>query len=118
MSDNAEAGIARTQAAAAQAKGADGLKEHHKWTVAYLDERILVFVLTIAVMGLAVLWATTTSTLLRYGSFGVLILLIFLWGLVRIKRIEAVKRQREELAESWQTDGQNMPSEPNQTSID
>ena len=105
---NAEEGIARVQAAAAQAKGADGLKDHHKWTIAYLDERIQVFILAIAVIGLAVLWATTTSPLVRYGSFSVLILLIFLWSFARIKRIEAVKRQRAELADSWQVDGQDM----------
>ena len=68
MSENAEEGIARVQAAVARAKGTDGLKEHHKWTVAYLDERILVLVLTVAVMALAVLWATATSALVRHGS--------------------------------------------------
>ena len=108
MSDNAEGGIARIQAAVAQAKGADGLKDHHKWTIAYLDERILVFILAVAVIGLGVLWATATSPLVRYGSFGALILLIFLWGFVRIRRIETIKRQRAELAESWQADGQDM----------
>jgi len=116
MSDNAEEGIARTQAAVAQAKGTDGLKEHHKWTIAYLDERIQVFILAVAVIGLAVLWATTASPLVRYGSFGALTLLIFLWGFARIKRIEAVKRQRAELADSWQVDGQDMfdhRSQPN-----
>ena len=115
MSDNAEEGIARTQAAVAQAKGSDGLKDHHKWTIAYLDERIQVFILAIAVIGLAVLWATTTSPLLHYGSFSVLILLIFLWGFTRVKRIEATKRQRAELAEFWQADEQNLSGERNQT---
>ena len=98
---NAEEGIARIQAAVAQAKGSEGLKEHHKWTIAYLDERILVFILAVAVIGLGIVWATTTSLLLLYGSFGALILLTFLWGIARIKRIEATKRQRAELAESW-----------------
>jgi Flp pilus assembly protein TadB len=105
MSDSAEEGIARVQAAAAQAKGAGGLKDHHTSTIASLDERIVVFVLAIAVIGLGVLWATTTSPLVRYGSLGVLILLTFLWGFVRIKRIDTLKRQRAELAESWQVDG-------------
>ncbi len=54
---NAEEGIAKTQAAAAQAKGAEGLGAHHKWNIAYLDERILTFVLAIAFIGLIVLWA-------------------------------------------------------------
>ena len=108
MSDNAEEGIARIQAAAAQAKGTDGLKEHHKGTVAYLDERIQVFIMAVALIGLGIVWATTSSTLLRYGSFGALILLTFLWGFARIKRIETIKRQRAELAESWQADDQDI----------
>lgn len=115
---NAEEGIARIQAAVAQARGSGGLKEHHKWTIAYLDERILVFILAVAVMGLGVVWATTASPLLRYGSFGALILLIFLWGFVRIKRIETLKRQRAELAESWQADGQDTSGDRGQTSND
>ncbi len=118
MSDNAEEGIARTQAAVAQAKGSDGLKDHHKWTIAYLDERIQVFILAIAVIGLGVVWATTTSPLLSYGSFGALILLTFLWGFARIKRIETTKRQRAELAESWHADGQYMSGDHSQRSAD
>ena len=74
MSDNAEEGIARIQAAAAQAKGTDGLKAHQKSTIAYLDERILFFILAVALIGLGIVWATTSSPLLRYGSFGALIL--------------------------------------------
>ena len=118
MSDNAEEGIARIQAAVAQAKGTDGLKEHHKWTVAYLDERIQVFILAVVVIGLGVVWATTASPLLRYGSFGALILLIFLWGFVRIKRIETLKRQRAELAESWQADGQDTSGDRSRPDAD
>jgi hypothetical protein len=41
MSDNAEEGIARTQAAVAKAAGAAGLKEHHNRNIAHLDERIV-----------------------------------------------------------------------------
>ena len=115
---NAEEGIARTQAAAAQAKGADGLKAHHEWTIAYLDERILIFILAIAFIGLGVVWATTASPLLRYGSFGALILLTFLWGFVRIRRMDTVKRQRAELAESWQADGQDMSGDRSRPDAD
>ena len=115
---NAEEGIARIQAAVAQARGSEGLKEHHKWTVAYLDERIQVFILAVVVIGLGVIWATTASPLLRYGSFGALILLIFLWGFVRIKRIEALKRQRAELAESWQADGQDTSGDRSRPDAD
>ena len=118
MSDNAEEGIARIQAAVAQAKGTDGLKEHHKWTIAYLDERILIFILAIAFIGLGVVWATTASPLLRYGSFGALILLTFLWGFGRIRRIETVKRQRAELAESWQADGQDTSGDRSRPNAD
>ena len=104
MSDNAEEGIARTQAAAARAGGTAALKENHRRNIVYLDERIVVFILAIAAVGLIVLWATTSSPLLLYGSFAGVLLLTVLWGLVRIKRIEAVKRQRENEAKSWQSD--------------
>ena len=104
MSDNAEGGIARTQAAAAKAAGSAGLKEYHNRNIVYLDERIVVFILAVAAIGLVVLWATTSSPLILYGSFSGVILLTVLWGLVRIKRIETVKRQREKEAKSWQSD--------------
>ena len=115
---NAEEGIARIQVAAAHAKGADGLKDHHKGTIAYLDERILVFILAVAIIGLGVLWATATSSLVRYGSFGALILLIFLWGFARIKRIETIKRQRADLAESWQASDQDMSGDHSRPNAD
>ena len=104
MSDNAEEGIARTQAAVAKAAGAAGLKEHHNRNIAYLDERIVVFILAIASIGLIILWATSSSPLVLYGSMAGVILLTVLWGLMRIKRIEAMKRQREKEAKSWQSD--------------
>jgi len=104
MSDNAEEGIARIQAATAKAGGTAGLKEHHNRNIAYIDERIVVFILAIATIGLIVLWATSSSPLVLYGSFAGVILLTVLWGLVRIKRIEAMKRQREKEAKSWQPD--------------
>ena len=104
MSDNAEEGIARALAAAAKAGGAAGLKEHHNRNIASLDERIVVSILAIAAIGIIVLWATTSSPLVLYGSFAGVILLTVLWGLMRIKRIEAMKRQREKEAKSWQSD--------------
>lgn len=102
MDDNAEEGIARAQAAAAKAKGADGLGEHHKWTIAYLDERILVFVLAITFIGLIILWATVKSALILYGSLVGVILLSILWGVTRVKRIERIRQERERQAKSWQ----------------
>jgi len=107
MSDNAEEGIARTQAAAAQASGADGLKKHHAWNIAYLDERIVVFLLAVAIIGLAVLWASTTSALVLYGSLAGVILLIILWGIARFRRVEAIRRERSRQAASWQSDERN-----------
>ncbi len=99
---NAEEGIARVQAAAAQAKGADGLQEHHKWNIAYLDERILVFVLAISFIGLIVLWATVKSALILYGSLVGVILFSILWGVARAKRIDRIRQEREAQANSWQ----------------
>jgi hypothetical protein len=103
MSDNAEEGIARIQAAATQADGASGLKKHHDGNIAYLDERIFVLPLAIAVIGLIVLWANATSALLRYGSLTGVILLTVLWGIARIKRLEAMRRERARQAACWRS---------------
>lgn len=102
---NAEEGIAKTQAAAAQAKGAEGLGAHHKWNIAYLDERILTFVLAIAFIGLIVLWATVKSALILYSSLAGVILLTILWGVARVKRIERVRQEREIQSKTWHSEG-------------
>ena len=102
MSGNAEEGIAKTQAAAAQAQGAAGLGRHHKGTIAYLDERILVFLIAIGLIGLLLLWTTVKSPLLLYGSLLAVILLTLLWGYARIRRIERVGRERAQKASDWQ----------------
>ena len=98
---NAEEGIARTQAKVAQAQGATGLGSHHRGTIAYLDERILVFFIALGMIGLTLLWAYAKSPLLLYGSLLAVILLTLLWGYARIKRIERVREEREQLASSW-----------------
>ncbi len=98
MSGNAEEGIAKLQAANAQASGAAGLQQHHRGTIAYLDERILIFALAIAMIGLLVLWATAKSPLLLYGSLAGVIMLTLLWGYVRLKSIERTRREREQQA--------------------
>ena len=101
---NAEEGIAKIQAAVAQAKGASGLQDHHKSNIAYLDERILVFVLAICFIGLIVLWATVKSALVLYGSIAGVILIIILWGVARVKRIERTRQEREHKAKAWQSE--------------
>ena len=59
--------------------------------------------MAIGTLGVIVLWATATSMLMIYGSFGGLIALTFSWGFDRIKRIAAVKRQQAMQTESWQS---------------
>ena len=103
MDDNAEAGIARTQAAAARANGAKGPQAHHTGTIAYLDERILVFLMAMAMIGLIVVWMTAKSPLVFYGSLAAVILLTFLWGYARIRRIEAERIERARQASDWQS---------------
>ena len=103
MSDNAEEGIARTQARSAQSDGASGLDRYHKNTIVYLDERILVFLCAIAMVGLLILWATAKSAWLLYGSLVAVILLVLLWGYARIRRIENERLQRARQAENWRS---------------
>ena len=104
---NAEEGIARAQAAAIKAQGTQGgkLREHQGRSVAYLDERVLIYVLAIAFIGLIVVWATTTSALVLYGSFVGVILLTILWGVVRVKRIERIRQERERQTKDWESEG-------------
>ena len=104
---NAEEGIARIQAAAVKAQGTQGgkLREHQERSVSYLDERILIYVLVIAFIGLIVVWATTTSALVLYGSLVGVILLTILWGVARVKRIERIRQERERQTKNWQSEG-------------
>ncbi len=103
---NAEEGIARTQAAAIKAHGTQGgkLREHQEHSAAYLDERILIYVLAIAFMGLIVVWATTTSALILYGSFAAVILLTILWGVSRVKRINRIRQERVRQTKEWKSE--------------
>ena len=105
MSDNAEEGIARMQAAAVKARGTQGskLREHQTRTVGYLDDRIFTFIIAISFLSLIVLWATASSSLVLYGSFAAVILLTILWGLSRLKRIDRTRQERERQANNWQS---------------
>lgn len=103
---NAEEGIARVQAAATAAQGTQGsqLRKHHTRSVSYLNERIFTFVFMLSLIGLVVVWATATSTLLLYGSLVGVIVLTILWGVLRVRRIERVRREQALQAKEWQTD--------------
>lgn len=100
-----EASIARTQLQGVKADGTEGnrLRAHQQRGIRYLDERILIFLLALATIGLLVLWLTATSTLLLYGSLAAVILLIFLWGAARIKRIEREREERARQAAEWKS---------------
>ena len=111
MSGNAEEGIAKVQASNAQAGGAAGLQKHHSGTVAYLNERILIYLLSIAMVGLLALWATATSPLLLYGSLAAVILLTFLWGYVRIQGIERKRLERAQQASEWQSENNGQQTD-------
>jgi len=88
--ENAEVGIARIQMAQK-----DGLQNYQKRSVLYLDDRILTAIFALAFLGLIVVWATATSPYIIYGSLAAGILMVILWGVVRVKRIQKLKRQRE-----------------------
>ncbi|MCP4388097.1 MAG: hypothetical protein GY802_07365 [Gammaproteobacteria bacterium] len=99
---NAEQGIAQIQIEAARTEQgkADALQINQRRSIAYLDDRIFLYLGAIAFLGLLVVWATSTSTLMLYGSLGLAILLTILWGVARIKRIN---RRNEERARQVQT---------------
>ena len=101
-----EHGIFQAQARAAseQLGGRDGLRDLQKRSVFYLDERIYVYLLGLAVLGLFVVWATTSSKLVLYGSLGLVVLLTIFWGVARIRGIERLRRERELQARSFEAD--------------
>lgn len=103
---NAEEGIARIQAAATKAQGTQGklLQEHQERSVVYMDERILTAILALAFIGLMIVWATTTSPLILYGSLTGVILLTILWGISRVKGIERARQNRARQAKEWQSE--------------
>ena len=106
LSDNAEGGIARAQAAAAKASGArgEGLAGHQKRGIASLDERVLFFLLVIGIVALVAVWALATSPLVLYGSLAGGVVMIVLWGVIRLRRIEQIKRERVREADAWRSE--------------
>lgn len=99
-----EHGIFHTQAKAAKAQlgGKDGLREMQRRNVVYLDERIVVYLLAAAVIGVFVVWATAKSALVLYGSLALVIVLILLWGVARIRGIERKRIEREMEARAFE----------------
>ena len=83
-----------------QLKGNAGIAERQKTGNILLNERILIFVGGIAILGICVVWATAKSAWVQYGSFALVIVLTFLWGIARVKRMERIKQERAEQAKA------------------
>ena len=101
MSGNAESGIAAIQAKAAQK---DGVAKHHAATVGYLNERILTFLFMLSFIGLILVWITSTSALIIYGSLAVVVVLAVGCGVFRLKRIQKLREQQKRQAQEWKTE--------------
>ena len=101
MSGNAEEGIAKTQLDAAKNQGSS-IGSVQTANSRYLNERIIVFLLALLLIALLLVWMTTSSPLLLYGSLVTVIGLVIVAGVLRIKSIEDTRRERDELARSWQ----------------
>ena len=101
MTENAEEGIARTQAAALKDQSSQGneLDERQKRSISYLDDRVLAYILVAAMTGLMMVWLNAKSALVLYGSLAGVILLVILWGVLQIRRIERVGHLRERQVE-------------------
>ncbi len=103
MSDNAEEGIARAQTAAMkqQGGGAPDIARQQASGSRYINERIVTFVIAIAAFVLIGIWATTDSVLIVHGSMILVVLLIFAWGILRIRAINRLREQRRQQAADW-----------------
>lgn len=102
---NAEQGIAQSQVEAARTEQgtADALQNYQKRSIAYLDDRIFLYLGAIAFLGLLVVWATAKSALVLYGSLGLVILLTILWGVARVNRIKRIGEERARQAQAMQS---------------
>ena len=103
MSDNAEAGIAKTQMASASGSQGEQLQQYQQRSIAYLDERIVAMLLALAIIGLVFVWTTASSALVLYGSLVGVLLLTVAWGVARVKGIERMRQQRALEAEGWRS---------------
>ena len=96
MSDNAEEGIAK-----AQARGGLSSTEQQALRDSNFSDRILTFLVTLGFFGLVVVWMTATSDLLVYGSFVGAMALFIVFGLLKMKRIERIRQERQRQASEW-----------------
>lgn len=103
MSDNAEAGIAKTQMTSASGNQGEQMQQYQQRSIAYLDERIITMLLALAIIGLVIVWTTASSKLVLYGSLAGVLLLTVTWGVARVKGIEHKRQQRVQEAEAWQS---------------
>ncbi|HKJ51111.1 MAG TPA: hypothetical protein VKB27_06390 [Gammaproteobacteria bacterium] len=101
---NGEQGIFQAQARAAseQLGGKDGLRDLQHRSSHYLDERVVVYLLALVMVGLFMLWMTTRSVLVIYGSLGLGIALILVWGRFQLRSSEKLRRTRELQARSFE----------------
>ena len=99
MTDNAEGGIATSQAQAAQSKG---LAAHHKSTIKTMDDRISVYLAALAVIALGVIWVAFPSPLIRYGSLVVGVFTVLFIAFMRVRNIKKLREARQQQAEQWE----------------
>lgn len=95
MDDNAEDGILRTQLASKE-----GVRQRQKRSIAYIDERILTYVVALAFIALLVVWAAAESALVGYGALAVAVLTILFWGYLQIRRIDKSRAERARQVEA------------------
>lgn len=100
-----EHGILHTQIKATRGRlgERDGMQAAMKWNIAYQGERIAIYLMAMGMIGLVVLWATSSSPLLLYGSLALVILLTVVWGYARIRRIELTRQERARQAREFES---------------
>ena len=91
MAGNTEEALARLQAEAANSQG---VQKHHKSTLVYISERIFTYLFGISFISLVLAWLTA-SAYIKYLLFAVVILIPLIWGQVRLKRNQNIKKKRE-----------------------
>ena len=91
MAGNTEEAVARLQTEAANVQG---VQKHHRSTLVYISERIFTYMFGIAFISLVIAWLTAPAYI-TYLLSAVFILIPMIWGLVRLKRIQKIKKKRD-----------------------
>ena len=93
---NAELGISEVDAVGAKGRLAqyNSLAKQHSWSLNYLGERTLGYLIMLCVVVVTVAWMSDSSSLIRYGVTGLVVVFIAFSAVIAIRDKSALKEFR------------------------